>query len=245
MHPLRFAISHWAAWAPGVETCADWQQWLVEGGQVDAIPTEPDKPRLDFMPPMLRRRASRVSRAALRVAWECNEPDHTTRMIFASRHGELHRSSELLSDLAREQPLSPNAFSLSVHNSAAGLYSIATGNRAGATALAAGMDSLPSAIIAAAGYLQRGESAVTVVMADERPPEFYRRWADYPVGVFALGLRLVAADESAGWRLCATEDAPRTSTSLPVEIALLSMLAGDVEHLTVAGENHRWLWERN
>ena len=245
MRPVRFAIEHWSAWAPGLETRADWQQWLAAGGRAEAIADEPDKPRLDFMPPMLRRRASRVSRAALRVAWECNEPDHNSRMIFASRHGELHRSAGLLSDLAHQEALSPNAFSLSVHNTAAGLYSIATGNRAGATALAAGLDSLAVAIITAAGYLQRGETAVSVVMADERPPEFYRRWADYPTGVFALGLRLVAADDNRGWRLSPVESDTITPAELPAEMALLCMLAGDTKQLAIAGERHHWLWERN
>ncbi len=244
MQPVRFCINHWSAWAPGLETQADWRDWLTAGGRIEDIPGEPDKPQLDFMPPMLRRRASRVSRAALRVAWECNEPDHNNRMIFASRHGELHRSSDLLGDLAREEPLSPNAFSLSVHNSAAGLYSIATGNRAGATALAAGQDSLPAAIIAAAGYLQRGEDTVTVVMADESPPQFYRRWADYPPGVFALGLRLTPAGDTHSWQLHAGAN-EATLSPLPAELALISLLTGRDKCVGVAGEQHHWRWERN
>lgn len=243
MRAIRFGVEHWSAWAPGLETQEDWRNWVSRGARIEDIPGEPEKPRLDFMPPMLRRRASRVSRAALQVARECNEPGHNTRTIFASRHGELHRSTRLLTELAHAQPLSPNAFSLSVHNSAAGLYSIATGNRAGSTALAAGQDSLPAAVMAASGYLQRGEPAVTVVMADEAPPEFYRRWADYPPGVFALGLRLVAATADEGWQL-QRDAGDQPLTELPAELALMALLAGGGTRLVVPGEGHSWLWER-
>lgn len=47
------------------------------------------------------------------------------RMVFASRHGELARSADLLKAIARDEDLSPTVFGLSVLNATAGLYAMA------------------------------------------------------------------------------------------------------------------------
>jgi len=52
--------------------------------------------------------------------------------------------------------LSPTLFSLSVHNSVAGLFSIARGDRGAATAMAAGLDSLGLSILEGANMIAGG-----------------------------------------------------------------------------------------
>ena len=52
------------------------------------------------------------------------------RTVFASRHGSINESIELIECVARGQPLSPAKFSHTVHNAQAGLFSIAARNRA-------------------------------------------------------------------------------------------------------------------
>ena len=51
------------------------------------------------------------------------------RTVFASRHGSINESIDLIETVARSQPISPAKFSHTVHNAQAGLFSIAAGNR--------------------------------------------------------------------------------------------------------------------
>ena len=124
------------------------------------------------------------------------------------------------------------------------MYSIATGNRAPSTALAAGRDTLASGVIEALGRIHRGEARVLLVHADERPPEFYRRWVDPGPLVFALGLVLAAPRPGNAWRLeRADRDAgPADGAD---EMAVVRMLAGGDRRVVTAGERERWLWERD
>lgn len=240
MGTLAFSIERWAAWAPGLESAADWAAWSAGAA---AIAETPDKPDVGFLPAMLRRRTSRVTRAALWAAHHCGGDEGARHTVFGSRHGELHRSHGLLTELAAAEPLSPNAFSLSVHNTASGLYSIATGNRAPSTALAAGRDTLAAGIIEAAGRLRAGADRVLLVHADERVPAFYRRWVADGPAVFAVGLVVGQAGGAGDWRLTrAGGDEPEAAAS---DIDLMHLVAGDRRRLLMAGEREPWLWERD
>lgn len=164
---VNFSISKWSAWAPGVSTPDAWRTWAAGDAPLDGE----ESPKLPEFPPLLARRASRADRIALRAALDCcassSEPVPT---VFASRHGEVHRSLELLEALARGEGLSPTSFSLSVHNAAAGLFSIGRNDRSPSTSLAAGLDSLPMAVLEAAGLLEEGAPRVLVVVYEEPLP---------------------------------------------------------------------------
>lgn len=241
MRALTFSVERWSAWAPGLACEADWRAWCAGDA---AIGEEPDRPDTGFLPAMLRRRTSRVTRAALWAAHQCGADEGDWHTVFTSRHGELHRSHALLRELAAAEPLSPNAFSLSVHNTASGLYSIHTGNRAPSTAMAAGRDTLAAGVIEAAGRIRAGESRVLVVHADERPPEFYRPWVGDHPPVFALGLVVAAGGD---WRLGRADvEAERADPApAPPELGLVAMLAGGRRSLHMPGERNDWRWERD
>ena len=93
-------------------------------------------------------------------------------IVFCSRYGETARSVELLRSLAEHAALSPTAFSLSVHNSVAGLLSIARHDTANSIAIAAGEASAAHGVIEACGLMADGAEQVLVVVADAPlPPE--------------------------------------------------------------------------
>jgi hypothetical protein len=243
MSKLSFSIEHWAAWAPGVETAAQWAEWSAG---TRPIAEEPDRPDVGFLPAMLRRRTSRITKAALWAAHQCGAGENAWPTVFSSRHGELHRSHGLLTELARSEPLSPNAFSLSVHNTASGLNSIATGNQAPSTALAAGKDTVAAGVIEAAGRIRAGAQRVLLVHADERMPEFYRPWAEDRPVVFAFGVLLCPPVPGAAWSLepyrgPAVEASPESAPGL----AFMHLLAGGRDRLLMAGERNPWLWGRD
>ena len=244
---VSFRVRRWAGWAPGLESTADWADWAQGNRSLD--PAAPP-PRPADVPAMLRRRTSPLSKAALQALYTCAEGEHHRRVVFASRHGELTRSTGLLEDLARQEPLSPNAFSLSVHNTVLGIYSIASANQAPGSAIAAGLDSLPAGVLEAVGYLQRGEPEVLLVVADDAVPDFYQPWlADEPP-LMAVAMLLAPPDaEGTHWRLQAQPkagagEADRSEAAVSPLPAWLRLLAGGGSRLVSPGEQHDWCWER-
>jgi len=168
-----------------VAACATWR-----AGDEEAAPS------VGFIEPQLRRRLSLLDRIALHVAHSCVKNGEAVRVVFASRHGELARSAELLAQLASSEMPSPMAFSLSVLNAAPGLYGIARKDRSASTAVSAGVETLPMALIeAAAQAWAEPEVPVVVAFADEPPPSVYRSLVDRPRHAYAIGVRLQAGAE--------------------------------------------------
>lgn len=166
-----FGVSRWRAWAPGMESGRDWEAWLA-GTSATASPVQPDVSQL---PAMLRRRLDPLGRMALHTSWSCLDGVAAAQFVFASRHGSLPRTVELLAALVDHQPLSPTLFSVSVHNGTAGLYSMARGDRSAATAVAAGADTLSMGLLEAACQVSAGAAHVLFCYADESLPEPYAK----------------------------------------------------------------------
>ncbi|HQQ73774.1 MAG TPA: beta-ketoacyl synthase chain length factor [Pseudomonadales bacterium] len=236
---ITASLLGWSAWTPGISTPEEWQAW-ADGTR--PIAAAPDSPPVDFIPAMQRRRLSRLSRLSLAAAYSCAGEKHNLPTVFASRHGEIHRTFGLLSDLAQNEPLSPMAFSLSVHNTASGLYSIATGNTAPSTAIAAGLDTLPMALIEAIGQLQRHEE-VMVVYAEEPLPDAYKAFAgnDYSA-LLGLALRLGRPGTGRDWQLQSSSTPVDTTSNTGGSsgLALLRWLNSSTQDMLLQGERNHW-----
>ena len=128
-------------------------------------------PEVAFVEPMVRRRLSRLARGFFHCAQRLS-PAGDVRVVFASRHGEAHHSWAILQELAAEQEVSPNLFSMSVHNAIPGLWSILKGNRAPVTALAAGAETFGWGLVEAAGALaaEPGTPVLYLYADDQLPP---------------------------------------------------------------------------
>jgi hypothetical protein len=192
----------------------------------------------------LARRASRPDRAALRVALDCSEGRTELPTVFASRHGEVRRSVELLDSLARSRPCSPAQFGLSVHNVAAGLFSIARADRSAATSLAAGTDSLPMAVLEAVGILREGAPEVLVVMYDEPVPSPFEPYVAEQETFGALALRLaLQAPRRFSLELLPPADAPPLQSSELEAFRDFLDSAGEREFL-MSHRARSWRWSR-
>ena len=77
---IEFTIDKWCAWAPGVETKSGWLQWAQNQCEIQSE----GAPDVRFVPAMLRRRLSLLSRMALYVANGCLEEQQEMRTIFCS-----------------------------------------------------------------------------------------------------------------------------------------------------------------
>ncbi|MFZ5844122.1 MAG: beta-ketoacyl synthase chain length factor [Pseudomonadota bacterium] len=232
MNGCILPIRRWYAWAPGLAGVAAWQQWAQQPGA--DLPAETAAAPVDFVEPMLRRRLSPLSRVALHCAHVALAGERAEQLVFASRHGELGTTVNLLRQLAQGEALSPMGFSLSVHNSAAGLYGIAARDATPATAIAAGRDSLQACLIEAAALRACGIGSVLISYVEQDLPAVYQAWQEPEAPL--LGLGLLIAD--GGTPLQLSRDVTSASYLSPA-VALIRALAV-AQPATLMGEQHSW-----
>jgi hypothetical protein len=184
-------LRKWAAWAPGLEDEQAWLGWCAEPRPLAAE----GNPEASFLPALLRRRCSPLTRIMLTVAFECcDEPERAqVGSVFASRHGNINESIDLLERLAHQLPLSPTRFSHSVHNAQAGLFSIAAGNRRASSSIAAEEETFGCAWLEALTFLERfPETPVLLVMAEVPLAPVFAALVDEPPASYGLGLLLAS-----------------------------------------------------
>jgi hypothetical protein len=240
---LNFVVGAWDAWAVGVERREDWERWC----RAPAALVGQGSPRLDFLPPLFRRRCSSLSRLMLHVAYGACSPGRvdTLPTVFASRYGELALTVSLLEALARREPLSAGGFTHSIHNTQVGLFSIAAKNRRMASALSAGADTFACSVLEAMAMIGRaGEGPVLLVIADEPITPVFESFHDEPNSAYALGL--VIQRSGIGPRVML---APARSVAFvsrpawPQPIEFLRWLLSDEPSLTLGGKRP-WTWMR-
>ncbi|MDQ2076979.1 beta-ketoacyl synthase chain length factor [Marinimicrobium sp. ABcell2] len=235
-------VSQFAAWAPGLDTPTDWATWAE---QADVLDSEASPP-VRAVPAMTRRRLTRWGRLALEVATSVE--GHLAAdapVIFSSRHGDTQRTQKLLQDLAHEEPLSPTAFSLSVHNAALGLFTIIQRITAPSLALAAGRDTFAQAWVEAQGWLAEGAPQVLLVHCDEPLADFYRPDADEAEMPAALAL-LLSSEPGPGRERVSLSMAPHSGEpgDVSMMVAFLVWWFGRTPHLEFCTERTNWHWER-
>ncbi|WP_041741658.1 beta-ketoacyl synthase chain length factor [Collimonas fungivorans] len=249
---VRFSIVSDAAWAPGLDTAAAWLGWAA---QPYAIEGSGDA-AVAAMPAMLRRRAGAMGKMALEAAYRCLDGKTGVPTVFCSRHGECARSIELLADLAQDQPLSPTSFSLSVHNAAAGLFSIARKDQASHTALAAGHSGVEHAVIEACGLLADGAPEVLLVVYDCQLPELFQEFQDCLEQPFAWAWLMSAESVGSGHRMALSWDgAGQDETNAmaqesnngrqPGGLDVLAFYLRSDRELVRNADGRRWCWERH
>lgn len=241
---MGFSVHRWAAWAPGLSNQDSWKTWFA---RPHPLPGE-GTPALSEMPAMMRRRVERLGRIALQAAYECQAEAAPSPVIFASRYGDLGRSVDLLGQLARSLPLSPASFSLSVHNAIGALYSIARGDTAAYSAVAAGPETVEAAFVEACGLLADGARDVLVVLFEESLPAPFQPFSEYVDFPHAWACQLRAADVASGYSLTcrAAADAPGAPVdALPADLAVLRFLVSGAERLEHQVGQRCWRWQRH
>ncbi len=208
---------------------------------------------------MLRRRTSAVGKLALETAYAALSGEHAPAVavddiptVFASRHGECARSVELLQSLAAATPLSPAAFSLSVHNANAGLLSIARGMRGNSMAISAGQSTVEHAVIEACGLLADGAPYVLLVVADASLPELYAPYSDCREHACGWSWLMQAADEhtsrpglSLQWDDATPPSTPDIDQPAGAAAVLRFFLDSRCNAMVRHADGRRWHWMRH
>lgn len=170
---------------------------------------------------MLRRRLSPLARAAMSVIMPLAHIHGPMPLVYVSRHGDLSRTVDLLRDLAQGELISPTAFSLSVHNATAGLFSIHQGLTKNITAISGGACDLVPALMESRGLCGPDEPKVLCVICDEPPPALYASQASEPQIAYAFA---VVISPGQGWTLSAVGPLGTAATDKPQAWQLFELL---------------------
>ena len=242
---IAFSVKEWSAWAPGLVDQEAWRAWAV----APWLPTGEETPALAEVPAMQRRRIERLGRMAVQTAFWCQRAEESgVPLIFASRHGDVARSMELLHALATEQSPSPTTFGLSVHNAIAALYSILRRERGNYIARAGGMATVEAACIEALALLADGAPEVLLVGYDAPLPTIYADFADEPDAGFAWCWRITPRDAaSPALRLAweGEDGAPASGAALPHGLEVLRFLLSGEASWRWQGDGMTWHWQRD
>ena len=213
-----------AFWTRGLPTWADARAFVRDGTQPDGAPARPS-PQL--LAPNERRRAPESVAVALEVALAAcqaaGRDPASLPSVFASTHGDLAITDYICSTLAQDPAgLSPTRFHNSVHNAAAGYWTIGNGCTEPATAISAYDATFAQGLLEALAQLHAGTPAVLLVAYDT---EATGPLTDISRSHGLLGAAMVLASPSHG-------TAPRLRATLvdadaPPPQGPLAGLAGD------------------
>ena len=246
---IEFTVVDWSAWAPGLHTRQEWLDWAKQ----PFLPQGEQTPALSEVPAMQRRRIERLGRMAIQTAYWCQQAEaQSVPLVFASRHGDVERSMELLRALASDEPLSPTGFGLSVHNAIAALYSIIRGVRGNYLALAAGKTTAEAACVEAAGLLADGAPEVLVVGYEAPLPDIYKDFADEADPFYAWSWRIARTGAGGqgtalelSWGATSGADVAAIASSLPHGLNVQRFLLAQDRQLEFSTEGVSWTWRRH
>ena len=165
---LSASIAGIGFWTRGLPSWESACAYLVDGNLPDNAPTRPS-PQL--LAPNERRRAPETVAVALDVALAActaaGRDPATLASVFTSTHGELSITDYMCETLATDpRSISPTRFHNSVHNAAAGYWTIGAGAMTPATAISAYDASFAQGLLEALVQLATGSEAVLLVGYD-------------------------------------------------------------------------------
>ena len=203
-----------SVWGPGLE---GWEaSHPILAGDAPYEPRASPAPAPAILAPTERRRAGPVVRLALEVARAAaaasNVEPSGLRCVFASSNGDGVVVGSILDTLAKARPgerlVSPTQFHNSVHNAAAGYWSIANGTRQPATCLGAHDSTWAAALLKAVVEVATEGQPVLLCCYDHPLPAplDILRPTDHPFGVgLVLG---IPSGEGPRLRVAFGPDAP-------------------------------------
>ncbi|MCF7353757.1 beta-ketoacyl synthase chain length factor [Vibrio sp. CK2-1] len=242
MNTISFNIEHWHALSPGLTTPEEWQHYTDH-----AFDNEKPSLEVNLIPAMMRRRMSPLSKVALQTAIHLQQSTTSEfdYLIFSSRHGELPRTVELLQQVLQGEEASPMAFSQSVHNTSAGLFTIATKSPIPATSLAGCESSLHHALIEASAYLaENPQHKILLIDFDAPLPKPYDQFDATPTPpLYALGLVLGSGSQTQiNWQTKKPSSFESKNRSQTIDI--IQQLAHQSRHWTIEDSRNQWQWQR-
>lgn len=204
-------------WTPGSATPRAWAD-----GSHD--PTEV-RPSCAMLKSRIGRYTSLVTRMAVTALEQAGAQSGAdlkrVQTVFGSAYGEIRIAFEQLDMIEREGVPSPARFKNSVHNTASGHVSIATGNMGFSTALAAGGATFAMCLLEAWVWLETHGGSVIVAVADEPLPEHLTSVARYDALGLAIHISAERWKSGTGGRLAALQRRDRFTSAVSIPDSLV------------------------
>jgi hypothetical protein len=167
MTGMRVYVSGVGVWSPQLTGLDSLQRWLAG----DAPDAAPGRPPATMLPSNERRRAPDSVLLAIEVAGQAvtmsGQNPAELACVFSSSHGDQPITDYMCETLARAPAeLSPIRFHNSVHNAAAGYWTIATGCHAASTAISAQRASFGAGLLEAACQVLTEQRPLLLVCSD-------------------------------------------------------------------------------
>lgn len=249
MTALRARVAGIGFWADGLP---GWDAARAFAAGAPAPADAPRRPAPELLAPNERRRAPETVAVALEVALAAcraagRDPAELAS-VFASAHGDFGITDYMCATLAADpRAVSPTRFHNSVHNAAAGYWTIGTGCTGAATALCAGPHTFAQGLIEALAQLATGADAVLLVGYDGAAVGPLTRLAPSR-GLLGGALVLARADDGPGPALTAaladgaggltTGEGPLArripDNAMSPMLPLFDALAGDAREVALA-----------
>lgn len=243
----EFSIHDWLAWSPSLQTTEEWLEW----SQSESLRTDhrPDgaEPDLEGVDSRQRRRLSRLTEMLLYVAdGVCARAGITPSelpSVFASRHGEVETTVDLLEAIGRDGLISPMGFSNSVHNTASGYFGINADNHHGSHSVASGIDTFPQGLLDALALRRSaGTDSVLYVFGDILLPEPLDPWESDPPEEFAIGMVLGDASGENALAIDMDKSSTADNTARPGLSFMNQALKGNTS-FTITTRRYDWQFE--
>lgn len=243
MSTITFSIKHYRFLFPGVSEKEPLSNWIEKKAPI--MPLE----KIEFekrLPMMISRRLSKGTQLAIEVALRVQEfdPDFQS-IVFSSRHAELIRNEKLLKIIGQDQETSPTDFSMSVHNSACGMFCVHKHLKVPATSIAAGADSFHMACVEAYGILKSGTKKVLLLDFEGGVPPLLG--ATFPQTMkngfaYAVGFILENGRE---WEMQFEGSSNLSEPSMPSSLQFLRSYVLGERKIEAVGGTTKVIWSKN
>ena len=236
---MKIHIEKCSAWCGNLRSNHDWQQWALGNSEYK---DEDDLPALKEIPAMQRRRLSKFAKLTMQCVLDVvSDEQSDLPCVFSSRHGDLHKTSKLIEDVAQKSDLSPTHFGLSVHNAVAGLYSIFSNNKQPMTATSAGEDSLLMALVDGYAKLESQQlDKILVVYTDEVVPEKYSAYVSAAEKTMSVALILSRKESDHGFELSFKPQKNKINSVSFQPLMFLSFMYGTETQVSINSSRYEW-----
>lgn len=240
---MKIYIEKCNAWCGNLRTTQDWQQWAQ--GDISHL-NEEDLPALKQIPAMQRRRLSRFAKLTMECVLDVlSDEKEDLPCVFSSRHGDLHKTSKLIEDVADKNDLSPTHFGLSVHNAVAGLYSIFSNNKQPMTATSAGEDSFLMAIVDGYAKLESQKlDKILVVYTDEVVPAKYSKYVSSVEKTISIALILQRNESEKSIMIDFKPQKQSSVAAVFQPLKFLSFLYGSGASVEIDSARYQWKFSK-
>jgi hypothetical protein len=178
--PIAVDLVGIGAWGPAFNNWAELQTLFANPSLGDDLQWTTQVPKPEIIPANERRRAPLPVRAAVEVSWQALQQSGLASSDVACVFGSGLGDTEITDYMCRvltsaEKQLSPTKFHNSVHNAAAGYWTISSGCMKSANSIAAYQNTAGLALLEAMIQCQQHNEPVLVTLFDTAAHDAYRQ----------------------------------------------------------------------